>query len=118
MGQSTDAILVWGFDLGSEEDFPEALADRIEFLQEEGYDDLKALEEKTGVELISHCSNDVTHYIIGVSATKTRAHRGRPKEVYSLEHPILEDQAAIDAFCKELGAKSDKGRWLLASYWG
>lgn len=117
MGQSTDAILVWGFDLGDYTDFPEALSDRIEYLTDEGYKELEALEKSIGVELVGHCSGEHRMYIVGVSKTKTLASRGYPVVITSLKLSIVKAQAALDAFAKELGIEPKPGQWLLASDW-
>ncbi len=117
MGQSTDAILVWGFDLGDREGLDEEVQNRIEHWNDDGYDEVTALEKSTGAELVSHCSCDCPHYIIGVTKTKTRAWRGHPQEIESLDLDVAEGQAALGAFAKALGVDTKVGRWILASDW-
>lgn len=118
MGTSTDAILVWGFDLGNEEDMSSELQERILFLNDEGYKELAAKEKELGVELVRHCHHECTSYIVGRTSALVVAHRGDPKEIKSLPHIWPSDEERLNRFAKWLGVKPEKGRWLLASYWG
>ena len=117
MGQSTDAILVWGFDIGDAEELPEEVAKRIDHLLDEGYDELESLQRLHGVELVQHCSGSCPHYIVGIEATKTVAWRGHPKTITSLDLPGKTCQAALDAFAQAIGVEAKPGAWLLASDW-
>lgn len=117
MGQSTDAILVWGFDLGSEDDLDEKVHERIRYLNDDGYKELETLEKYTGAELVRHCSCDCPMYVVGVTRTKVRAYRGHPKEITSLELDVAEGQVSLKRFAEALGVEPKEGRWILASDW-
>lgn len=95
MGQSTDAILIYGYDLGGPgsgwklkdgvDEWDEITLPWVtqEKLDEIGFEQCVADElEKfgiTGVTVESHCSVDYPMYVIGVNAV--RAHRGYPKVI-------------------------------------
>jgi|SRR6478609_8594297 len=122
MGQSTDAILVYGVDLG-EDELPEALVFNDE-------DDGDTEESKpiayalymgrplpSGVTIVNHCSDSCTMRIIAIEASELRAWRGHPKEVPTLVAKPEWD-AAIDEFAAEHGITLPKRpAWLLASWW-
>jgi len=118
MGQSTDAILVYGVDLGEE------LPDSLSF-DEDSHDEKsnpvgyafwmgKAVD---GVELVSHCSDRCPMYILAAAASETRAWRGDPKLITELKVDPAWD-AALDAFADANGIELPKRPgWLLASWW-
>lgn len=117
MSQDTDAILVWGFDLGDAEELPAAVQEKIEHWADDGYDEAEAIEAKLGVKLVRYCSGSCPHYVVGVVKTKLRAWRGAVREVASLEVDAAEGQLALAAFAAALGVPAKDGRWLLVSYW-
>ncbi len=123
MGQSTDAILVYGVDLG-EDELPEALVFNDE-------DDGGDTEESkpiafalymgrslpSGVTVVNHCSDSCTMRILAIEASELRAWRGSPQAVAELKVDPAWD-AAIDAFAAEHGITLPKRPgWLLASWW-
>lgn len=112
MGVSTDAILVWGFMIEEDSEEHEAL----ELFMDEKYSELCAAQKKfPGCELVWHCSDDYTMYIVGLKETK--AYRGEPKRIDSLDLP--EDaQDTLNSFANLLGVEPQTGKWLLCSYWG
>lgn len=112
MGVSTDAKLVWGFNV--EEGTDEAAA--LDEFMDAKYDALRKAE-KAGGELVYHQHGDCQAYIVGLKATYTCASRGNPEEIKSLDLPP-DAQAQLDAFAKALGLDPQPGKWLLASYWG
>ena len=119
MGQSTNAILVWGVDLDLGE-LEEEVQDRIEHLLDDGWEELERLEKKTGVALVSHCCSEEPMYILGLAATMTVARRGYPEKIVSLDLP-KNAQESLTSFAEALGIVVTKkgkkwlGRWLLAS---
>lgn len=112
MGISTDAILVYGIDLGDE--FNGALGP----LLEDRWQDLDAAEKATGCTLVWHCSGECPMYILGITAVGVKARRGHPEHVTSLRvKPGA--AAAIRRFAKALGipVAGRKPKWLLCSWW-
>ena len=142
MGVSTDAILVYGYDLGAEdeldceavswlgedtESLSEAIDDRlltvIGFTEQwsgtDGYFERKrAARAKLGVELVYHCSDDDPMLILAAIGTEVRANRGYPKTVASLTVPEgADDRLAWAMRVLELKPEGSPS-WLLASNWG
>lgn len=101
MGQSIDAILVYGVDLG-EDEVPESLVFNDE-------DDGGDTEESkplayalymgrslpSGVTLVSHCSDSCTMRILAIEASEFRAWRGYAKEVPALVVDPAWDRRAL-----------------------
>lgn len=92
MGMSTDAILIYGYNLGGAgewelksgvDEYGEITLPWVtqEKLDDDGFEQCVADELKkhgiTGVTVESHCSVDYPMYVIGVNAV--RAYRGYPK---------------------------------------
>lgn len=145
MGQSTDALLMFGINLGEGEEieWPAALVDGDEdssYPDLEGYlagkaglvrpegADYKApewaaywaakrtAEEACPVDLVSHCSGDYPMWILAVRRTVQRASRGYPIT------PVVDqidhgEVQALRAFCDETGLPWSEPRWLLCSDW-
>lgn len=137
MGQSTDAIIAYGYDLNALMDYPDEInweeflsqGVRDEIAKVEGYYDLdESLSDwlvKThgvkGVELVRHCSCDYTMHILGREVV--RAWRG---DVRTLEWPNLY-QRGIDERWKEntieaarlleIDVKDQEPHWMLVSMW-
>ena len=141
MGQSTDAILVFGIDFGEEpeHEFFAMLRDEDEdgdiieafdtFVNRElgipgqGDDDYpgyKAAEEMRGkypVTLVRHCSCDYPMYILAIPGTHVSASRGYPQTIDPDDMDI--PRKKMDAFlnwCEKHGIDDD-GAWLLCSDW-
>ena len=119
MGVSTDAKLVFGFEVGEEEGDYEH--ERCDALMDDDYATLTKVENSHGAELVYHCSDECREYILGLASTYVYAWRGHPKEVdvaslASMDRDEMNTHLvkAADA----LGLKSKPGRWLLCSYWG
>ncbi|HEY6921952.1 MAG TPA: hypothetical protein VI653_00675 [Steroidobacteraceae bacterium] len=117
MGQSTNAILTYGFQI--EED-SEAHA-VCEQLQDDRYDEASAAEKELDVEAISHCSSNCPMFVIGVVSLTTRARRGHPKEIIPTALLKNEDEARdkLKRFCERFGLPfdADKCGWWLQSDW-
>ena len=132
MGTSTDAILVYGFEIGSEDEPPEFLeafdGDFDEYLNdisglpkygESGhtFEAQWAWRDSCPADMTMHCSYDYPMYILAVRGTKTTAYRGYPKEIKSLAI----DEAKVSAFrewCEANGIEYQEPKWLLVSMWG
>lgn len=132
MGQSTDAILCYGVELGVEDsdlcdNEPDLSFDEAYFMylfpdEEFSYD--KA--DRLPVELVRHCSGDYEMYIMASRPTVTVAHRGNPLEITDFEEPInaaFEIRRAIMWLRKNFPNASEIPHelrvptWLLASNW-
>lgn len=75
------------------------------------------IEKASGIEIIHHCSNEHTMYIVAIADSVVTAWRGYPKKISSLEiGPNWDEQ--IESFCKIMKLKYKKPHWLLCSYWG
>jgi hypothetical protein len=118
MGVSTDAKLIYGFEVGKSEG--DADNSRCDELMDEHYATLTKVEKRLGAELVWHCSDECQMYIIGLTDTYVYAYRGHPQEInpkmFERDRRLM-DAELID-IAEALGVKAKPGRWLLASYWG
>jgi hypothetical protein len=132
MGQSTDALLVYGFDLGDEwsEDGLENMLDediKAKIRQVEGFHDLEAnistyLQAngvEHGVEIVHHCSCDYSMKLLGIEVVT--AYRG---DVQHLDLPELahrcfaENWAAnVGLAANLLGIPEKAPGWMMVSMW-
>lgn len=125
MGQSTDAILAYGFIL------PDDAKEDVDWLDEESpdyvgfeYEVEKRLKAAgiTGVHITSHCSVDYPMYLLATSTTT--AWRGGPKVVdphAMAAHPEAGDwDAKLREGMELLGLTSEMAApgWILCSDWG
>jgi hypothetical protein len=146
MGQSTNAILAFGFDLGAEEEdcVPEALRAACDDgdggfdfetlvladagLREPNHQDYKAPEWRAywdakdaavkayPVALEFHCSGEYTMYFLAIQGTVTTARRGYP-QVVELASIAPEKEQALRDFCERFGIEWVEPRWTVFSYW-
>lgn len=132
MGVSTNAVLVFGIDIG--EDLPEFLedfdGDFDDFLAdysglpkwgEEGHDFDKtvAWNNDFPVELVQHCSYEYPMYILAVRGTESTARRGYAAEIDVASMQI--DNVKIlqlKNFCEQYNIEWQEPKWLLCSMWG
>lgn len=131
MGTSTDAILIYGYDLGG----PSAgwmLTDADEYgeidlpwcdqekLDDIGFEQCVADElEKfgiAGVTVESYCSVDYPMYVIGVNAV--RAYRGNPKIVRGTVTPAEAEALTLAMSALGLHPKQEAPALILCSDWG
>lgn len=113
MGVSTDAVLVYGYNLDEN-----VLSDEtIERIEHDRTIDGKL--KSLGIEIVDHCSDEETLYILGVSSSEKRAWRG-----YPLSFEELDDFHHMDGDLREgleiLGVDPidlSTPRWWLASWW-
>jgi len=132
MGQSTDAILVYGFDLGEDwaEDglenmIPDDIIEKIQRMEgfydlHEGITDyLKANGVEHGVEIINHCSCDYSMKLLGIEVS--RAWRGdvRHLDLVELEHRRRDEvwDEHVQLAANLLGIPEKDAGWLLVSMW-
>lgn len=139
MGQSTDAILAYGHDLGADDDL------ELRFLDEDDDDvggqierrlraEIASFDEEwapesqdffarereadaaTGVEVVGHCSCDYPMRLLAARGSVNRAGRGEPQEIVSLEVlPGWNERLA--AARAALGLPEATPGWVLASHW-
>jgi hypothetical protein len=136
MGQSTDALMAFGFDLG--EEVPERFAadeedgfEADEFLLRDydagipdwtpdGPPDYWRKKDealaKLPVDIITHCSGEYPMYFLAVRGTNRRACRGTP--VAAEQYQIGQDEiAALRAFCEKHGIEWQLPKWHIFSMW-
>lgn len=141
MGQSTNAYLAFGIDLGEDVEWPNALSDGEDYPDLDAYIAKKAgLVEPTNtryqdpewhayflakeaaakafpLELESHCSGDYPMWVLCLRNTLQMASRGETVAVKMREiHP--DEIALMKAFCEEHGLAWSEPDWLIFSYWG
>ncbi len=141
MGQSTDAIIAFGFDLG--EEIPESLS---ELMSQHEHDPDQALAEDYGIalpeyapgcdykayaaamesalaglkiDLIAHCSGDYPMYFLAARGSNKRASRGNPTALsendFLINHLLEKD--AMRAFCDRHGVEWQEPKWHIFSMW-
>lgn len=82
------------------------------------WDEKRKLIEPLNVFVDTHCSGECPMPFVAIKASKTRAWRGNPMEVTSLEiKPEWEHE--LRAFCDLMGidVKDQKPKWWLVSDW-
>lgn len=148
MGVSTDAILFWGLCFDEENVYPwnqgnDDPDDEEEFDPDKRYaaavgikephpeyhkqddadwtqywDKQRKAVKAAGCDVGYHCSDECSMYYVCVSDSETKAYRGSPKEIKSLDVPDKWREMLAD-YCKKMGIKTkQKPRWWLVSYWG
>ena len=142
MGQSTNAILAFGFDLGepSEEllkafgtdpdndssiDFEQWIETQAGLVYPAGGTDKayrayrKARDAAAAacpVDLITHCSGDYPMYFLAVRGTEMTAHRGDPTAV-TIEAVAPEKIQAMRELCEKHGIEWKEPGWHIFSMW-
>lgn len=138
MSQSTDGILVFGFDVGEENPVGNLFTDEIEefddlIISESGlphYDGnntddyreywskIKAVIDACPVDIISHCSGDYPMYIVAVRGTYHNASRGYPEALSADAFNVPQEKIdAAQKWCEDHGVEWQAPSWLLASMW-
>jgi len=127
MGQSTNAILVFGFEIDGEGEKPEFLGeheDLEEYIvvkagkKDASYDEWRELEKACPADLVRHCSCDYPMYILAVRGSKTTAFRGYPEKI-TIESMVIEPEkvAALKEWCEANNVEYKEPGWLLCSMW-
>ena len=129
MGQSTDAFLAFGIDLGDEVEWPAYLTDGDEDsdypdlavylgkkagLADDAYAEQWALERAYPLDLVRHCSGDYPMWFLALRDTVVRASSGDPKPA-AMREITDEDRALIKAFCEEHGLAWEEPDWMIFS---
>jgi hypothetical protein len=84
---------------------------------DKSYEEQHKVEKECPIELITHCSGEYPMYIVALRGHTTKAWRGSPEVIESLNvDERLLSEAKI--FCNKYGIPFDDPKWLLASYWG
>ncbi|AMO44150.1 hypothetical protein DSS3P8_092 [Roseobacter phage DSS3P8] len=133
MGQSTDAILVYGILLeGEDSDTPEFLGDFNDFEEfvedalamppygdpdRPTYADRDAMIRAYPVTMVTHCSLDYPMYILAVPGTEITANRGHAHTFDEWPHVDGERRAAFHAWAEAHGIEGE-GKWILCSMVG
>ena len=136
MGQSTDALMAFGFDLGEE------LPDSFTADAEDGFEaDAFLLRDfdagvpdwepgappnywrmkdealaKLPIDVITHCSGEYPMYFLAVRGTERKARRGYPSEAVQRDIAPAEIDA-MRSFCEKHGIKWQEPRWHIFSMW-
>lgn len=120
MGQSTNAVLAYGWAFGEEFDH---------YAEQGVWDELEPKLKKLGVALESHCSGECPMPALIIAKSQTTAHRGYPEKISKLEaRPdwdgmlqrgmMLIKQAYKDAkYPPEFLKTKDTPSWVLYSMW-
>lgn len=121
MGQSTDAILAYGYDFGDpeEEGFPFKPFDEDTDTEQSNpvgylFFSGRALD---GIKGVTHCSGDCPMYIIHADGALIRAWRGSPQVIAKLEAKPEWDAALVAFLAKYKLKTPNPPAWLLASDW-
>jgi hypothetical protein len=114
MGVSTDAYLVFGIDLGEEDNWDEdAHLRELTAL----HDDCE-MDDESRVEMVDHCHHDYRMWILAVKGTLKRAYRGSPTEIAPSALTVSAEQmSGLRAFCGEHNIEWKEPKWLLCSMW-
>ncbi len=142
MGQSTNAIIAFGFDLG--EELPEHLQDLMD--QRDGdieevmafdsgmpiadidsyfdYASYKQAKEdalkQVHIDLIRHCSGEYPMYFLAARGSDRTAYRGSPTALESFDLDTSTFTPAVDAmrsFCERHGIEWQGAKWHIFSMW-
>ena len=131
MGISSDGILVFGIELGLEDEPPAFLYDEsgTEYDFEDmidaelGIADLPYGERSEArkaypVDLVWHCSYDYPMYILAVPGTEVKAWRGHAHEFTNGIPEVPQEKIdALKAWAKERGIEGEPC-WILCSMYG
>lgn len=136
MGTSTDAYLIYGINLGGEDDMSKRNfvkingtnycdscrnnrdCDNCEEEHDQGLLNSQPYPNTTGISIICHCSGDFPMFIIGIAETEFCAKRGYPEEKMKIPEVSPKWDGMLKDFFKEHGLPYKKPGWILASYWG
>jgi len=124
MGESTNALLWFGYCSDSEEGLPESVLRRMAKKAVVDDDDLMADIEKLlkplNVELITHCSHMMPMYGLGHTESLHEVRRGYPEEVETREGNIPERwEHELKRAAAAIGWPVDEEpKYWLASYLG
>lgn len=142
MGQSTNAIMAFGFDLGEElpdsfeanaeddgeddggfesddfllRDYDAGIPEWQPGLSPDYWKDKRDALAKIPVDLIQHCSGDYPMYFLAVRGTQRTATRGNPTQ--ASQYLIGQDEIdALRAFCDKHGIEWQEPKWYIFSMW-
>jgi len=142
MGTSTDAILYFGFDLGSEEDLdapwieedmevdafiaakwgvvePNGPFTGNEAAYREYWEKEKSIIDRLDCHVDIHCSSNYYCYFVAIKSKTLTARRGYPE---SFDKSFLdvskEDIDKLKRYCELAEITWEDPSWAIASYWG
>ena len=136
MGVSTDAILVFGINLGEDGDelydqYREAIGEENDFEEfivfqanldhsdPDYFEKREAVLKNCPMDITVHCCDNEPMVILGLRGTETTAWRGDVKIINPEDLVIPEQkiQAAYD-WCVKHKLPWEEPKWLLVSWWG
>lgn len=114
MGQSTDAILAYGIDLG--EEMPPKMSEEEWDIAREQWGE-KA-DQVRGYEIVYHMTGDDPFYFLAVPGTVTTASRGYPERVnvFGDTQHLPGIKRFWDAM-HDIGVPTEKAGWQIFSMW-
>ncbi len=74
--------------------------------------------DKFGVDLVCHCSDGCSMYILAAKASVTTAIRGNPKEFGQGIQADPEWREQLRSFCQRVGIEFKEPQFILCSYFG
>lgn len=134
MGQSTDAILFYGFLFEGEDELPEFITDAgfddfYEYVKSQSmlpmygepghsFEAQRKYREALPVDLVHHCSGDYPMYGLAVNGTVMTAHRGTPITLENGLPDVADDmEQAFMSWAAERGIDAPDPKWILCSNW-
>lgn len=133
MGQSTDAILVYGFEIGEEDETPEFMGDFEDFqdyLEDQSglpkygepghsFDAHREYRKSCPADLVSHCSGDYPMHILAVRGTEHHASRGHAVYIDPNTDLLIDNgvEAEFKAWCAARDIEVPELKWILCSMW-
>lgn len=127
MGQSTDALLFYGFEIDEHaapwgtHDWEDWVAQKLGLLHddEDYYAKKRAAFAAMRCTIETHCYSDYPMYAVVIKDTKRCANRGYPQKLKP-EDLAIDPQwnEQLRMFANALGLEYKTPSWLLASYWG
>lgn len=125
MGNSADAILVFGFDLGEEqpEQFDEDFEEYIWNKYGKGAGTHKsawAFSESYPITLVRHSTWDFPCFVLGLTRTQVSATWGSPKALNVADFTVTPEEVdMLKKWCAENNIGIDgEPSWILCSMWG
>lgn len=145
MGQSTDATIAFGFDLGHE--LPEKLQEWADEHNDGSFEMCELIHYMAGgkpwsqnmtskqsdahfkekreaeaafpVDIVTHCYHEYPMYFLCIRGTENTATRGEPVSIQLDElNPAPDWKDKIKAFCDQWEIEYQEPNWHIFSYWG
>lgn len=128
MGISSDGLLIFGFQVGGEDEKPSWLNDEETFdewivnkagLADKLYKERAEFVKQCPADLYMYCSYDYPMYILGPRNAKFQVSRGNNQEIKSEDLIVPQDKIdKFKAWCAEMNIEWQEPKWLLCSMYG